>query len=717
LDALAGLQEYAKKRGISESRSFFASLGIASLLFYGGIYAAAYGLGVAADWAHALTLFLVLSLLWGLFAPSILAEMERAAFALEIVAALIAMAAVIVAFVGYSASSLRVRLALGALLIWLVIWSRRWLTAPRLTTAWGTRLRDRIRARCPTWIALEEVIPTVSGLLAIALVTFSIPAFATWLNTPAATAKGKIGVWIARFDGDADNEVQQSLLTGIESVIIGDPELRKLMEIKTLPFVLPVDLEHPTGTATTEDMRAALGISMLLYGRYSATQANVFTQLPNLNGAFSPYFFMPVFNNVPIGGTDQVGAVQAIGSYIAGAMHLSALNACPTAEQQFRTALERAERIALLKDKVFPDGIRLAVAQSITCQAVHGTKNAARLRDGISLLEAVATRSSARLADSAASASSEATTHAVLTELGAQIALGYAHRILSEASGEPSAGHLRRAITHYERGLELLAARSREIEAAAKLSPSLLTGTVRSNLGVSYEKLAQYENDVANLRKAIVQYDGADAALCVRRSWLASVPKACAFPENNRGVSLQRLAEAGEDPAANLRKAVTSYSAAASRVSAKEPADKSGYALYMSNLADAHRLLARHEDRDTHLRRAREAIDKSLDANTIKDDTGVFAEAMFKSGQIDDATGQHRRDPSLVAKAVSQWACSLTLFDRLKSGKAHTVAGHMRRMRESRGETEFARLLASAPPRGCAYRPADVLRLIDAYSG
>jgi hypothetical protein len=150
--------------------------------------------------------------------------------------------------------------------------------------------------------------------------------------------------------------------------------------------------------------------------------------------------------------------------------------------------------------------------------------------------------------------------------------------------------------------------------------------------------------------------------------------RVCASAENNLGVALQKLAETGVEPVANLKRAIGAYAGAIARLSKTAPHERSPYALYRSNLADSYQLLAAYEEHDANLQQARQGIEDSLAVIRTTNDPDSFAEIMYKFGEIEMAEAADRHEDARERAGLADWACSLVVFDRLRQNRAALVA-------------------------------------------
>jgi hypothetical protein len=725
MDAIDKLLSVAEHQwGVPGRRVIAASLPISALVSYFIIFEALHGMDLfGALWAHAITLCLIAVTAWVLFAPRLLAAIDRRQSAIIWSFTAVALGLIVAASTEPS-RVLRDRLVIAALLALVVFLkpgpasTATAIAAPvghgaRLVpwAAWMPRLAAAARRKA-AWLSQPARIVAGTGLLA--LLTLSLPESVTWMKTPSPTADDKIGVWVAEFEGDEAHDTQRSLMTTIEAVAFEDPALAQLVEIKALPWVIALEGPRAEQDRAAEEARAAVKASLLIFGTYSKAQANVYTAVAPEYTAFSPFFLIPTFPELRIDRSDQVGAVYAVAKYITGIIYLFDNSDCTNAERQFQAALDRVENDALLKDIVLFDDIRVAIAQSVTCEASHGLADSERLRQSIATLERIIGSATTPAGD--APPTGDLAQRRAMVELKAWGALGYAYRMLSQLKGEPVAVDLGHTIVSYRQGL---AALSRLPWSKPLSMEPLLELQIRSNLGVAYEKLAYYSGQVTDLIRAVAEYDRANAlSLCKEAAASHDVARGCASLQNNLGVALQRLAESGVQPVVNLKRAANAYTSATARLSKTAPEERSFYALNRSNLADSYQLLAAYEERNVNLQQARQAIEDSLTVIRTIDDPNTFAEIMYKFGQIETAEAADTHDESKERAGLADWACSLFVFNRLSQYRAGVVAHALNAVRKRVGDAAFVqRLSVHTPAAECPYAPADIPRLIAAYEG
>ncbi len=549
----------------------------------------------------------------------------------------------------------------------------------------------------------RRVVPPLrllAGAGVVALLTLSLPEAVAWFETPRQTAADKVGVWVAKFEGDEANETQQSLTTVLEAVARGDKALSAFMTINQLPREVALEGSREEQDKAAEEARASVNADVLLFGVYSKAQANVYMAVRPEYAAFTPFSLIPMLPDVPIDKSGPIGgAVYVIGKYVAGFIY-GYLGDCANAERQFLAALDQAQAIASLKDSLLADDFRVQIATSVTCEGANGLVDASRLRQAIGVLEAFLSKPEPPDDQDLAARLST-------VRVSASASLGHAYRVLAFFSGEPSRDDLDRAIGAYKRALT---------DWAAAPSPSpIQEGAIRSNLGVAYEKLFDATSQSENLKLAVEEHRRAKALLgCEEPSTDAPSALLCATVGNNLGVALQKLALTLDPPNALLKQAIEAYADAVGRLSKSSPAERVDYAHDKGDLADAYRLLAEKEDRDANLRQAREAIEDSLAVIPAEQSPADFAEILYKSGQIKIAVANRAPDDAAERSALADWACSLYLFDRTGEKGAGTPARALNRVRKRVGDEAFLRMLASPPPaRLCPYAPTDILRLVD----
>jgi hypothetical protein len=133
-------------------------------------------------------------------------------------------------------------------------------------------------------------------------------------------------------------------------------------------------------------------------------------------------------------------------------------------------------------------------------------------------------------------------------------------------------------------------------------------------------------------------------------------------------------------------------------------------------------MLADYEERKTNLQQARQAIEDSLSVILTTNNPNVFAEIMYKFGQIEMAEAGDTHDDTKESAGLADWACSLAVFDRLGQKHATAVAGSLNAVRKRIGDAAFLQKLGGGTAAAqCPNVPTDVLaptnilRVIDVY--
>jgi tetratricopeptide (TPR) repeat protein len=720
MDAIEKLLNFAEKSwGVPGRRVAVASLPVIALLSYYGIFEALYHLDLFGPlWAHAIALCLIAGTAWTLFAPRVLAAIDggHSAFVCSLVVVGLAFG---VAAVTQLSRALLDRLAIATMLTLVVLF----LSGPLPTSSTGITPRGRAPERVPNATPIRRLADMIwrwaswlrvgAGIAVVALLTLSLPEAVAWITTPRPTAHDKVGVWVAKFEGDEANETQRSLMTAIEAVAFEDRALSGLVEINALPRVIALEGPRAQQFKAAEEVRSAVNASLLIFGTYSKAQANVYTAVPPEYLAFVPFFLIPTFPELRIDCSDQLGAVYVVAKYITGTIYFGKGD-CGNARRQLQAALDRTEQNKSLTDVVRSDDIRVAVAHSVNCNASRGQADAEQLHQSIANVEQIAGRLATPPDDEL---SNDDLTRRATVAASAWAAQGMAYRLLSRFRGEPAADDLGHAILAYK---QALTARSQIPDGHAPSLAPFLEMSIHSNLGVAYEKLSERSEQsdrVANLMRAVEEYALANAVpLCKYTASGSQVAAGCATTENNRGMTLLRLAEAGVEPIANFKQAIDAFIHATAQLSTTAEGERSRYALFRSNLADSYRVLAGYEDHDANLRQAHRAIEDSLTVGRTAKDPDTFAEVMYKYGQIEAAEAAQTHNDASEQAALAYWACSLVVFDGNHDQRAAVVAHDLNKVRKRVGDAAFEQKLgAQRATSECTYAPGEVIRLIAAY--
>jgi len=707
MEAIEKLLQFAEKHwGISGRRAAAASLPIIVILSYFAIYEALHGIDLFGKlWAHAITLGLILGTAWILFAPRLLAEIDRRDSAVTWSLAVLVLTIGVLAFMDLSRTLLD-RMIMAAMLAFVVLLTPTVVPADANPAPSGHGadgwMRSLVASARRQAARFSEPTRIVAGIGVVALLTLSLPEGITWIKTPSPTADDKIGIWIAEFEGDEANDTQRSLMTAIESVAFEDPALAELVEIRALPRVVALEGPRTEYGKAAEEARSEVKAGLLMFGTYSKAQANIYTAVSPELIAFSPFFLIPMFPEVRIDRASPVNAIYVVAKYITSIVYFERRD-CTNSRRQLQAALDRAENNISLKDVILFDEFHVSIAQGVACEASSGFADREGLRRSIGRLEQIV--GSAATPNGDAQPAGDLDLRRQLVVFKAWVTLGSAYRILSRFKGEPAADHLGRAIRAYEQGLTVLSI------------PPALELTTRSSLGVAYEKLSEQSDRVPNLVLAIAEYARANAlSLCKEAGASSGLALRCAALGNNLGVALQKLAQTDVEPVANLKQAINAYAGATARLSKAAPGERSLYALYRSNLADTYRLLAAYEERDANLLHARQVIEDSFAVVRTSNDPDTFGEVVYKFGQIEMTEAADTPDDAREVAGVAHWACSLVVLDRLHQSRAAIVAHDLNAVRKRVGDSAFVQKLgAHTSPPECRYAPADIPRLIAAY--
>jgi|GEM_PF-3579471 len=156
-----------------------------------------------------------------------------------------------------------------------------------------------------------------------------------------------------------------------------------------------------------------------------------------------------------------------------------------------------------------------------------------------------------------------------------------------------------------------------------------------NNLGIAYRRLAEHKDPVRNLQKAIEAFENA-LGLGFWYLWEPDIrtpqvaPLDYAKIQNNLGLAYKCLAEY-EDPVGNLRKAIKAFEGALHfQTPEVAPLD---YAMTQNNLGVAFRNLAAYEDPMENLERAFRAFHEALRFRTPEQTPLFYAETQYELGR------------------------------------------------------------------------------------
>ncbi|MEM8639008.1 MAG: hypothetical protein AAGG51_09365 [Cyanobacteria bacterium P01_G01_bin.54] len=159
---------------------------------------------------------------------------------------------------------------------------------------------------------------------------------------------------------------------------------------------------------------------------------------------------------------------------------------------------------------------------------------------------------------------------------------------------------LLQALQHYEQALSQIG----DPQAAPQLY-----AMVQNNLGAAYSDLAQQDEPIANLQRAIQAYE---TSLQYRTA--ESEPSKYSATQNNLGTAYWYLSQ-HQDPAAHLEAAIAAYGQA-SQI-AEQQANWASWAMLQNNLGTTHWQLVQHSQDLAHLEAAITAYQNSLKYRTV----------------------------------------------------------------------------------------------------
>ena len=301
-----------------------------------------------------------------------------------------------------------------------------------------------------------------------------------------------------------------------------------------------------------------------------------------------------------------------------------------------------------------------------------------------------------------------------ITAVAGHAGLGLVYRRLAEY--EEPIDNLSRAVAAYEQALKAVGAYEQALQTALSDDLPGLIGLLQTNLGVAYEKLSMYRDSDENLSRAVTAHlqslKGTDAD---------KDPYGYAIKRNNLGVTYKALAD-HQDPIANLKRAIESYDAALKVLSLNRYRERMRYCEIEGNLGDAYGKLARYKDTATNLSRAVQALNDALTRCGRTENMALYSRVHFNLGRTFIMLWKNNGVPTPnIQTAAISLACSLVTFDELNMFYAHNVAvffqDYLHDLFPNGDRSKMIVLLQSQPmPSACSFRPEQVLSLIEKWT-
>jgi hypothetical protein len=185
---------------------------------------------------------------------------------------------------------------------------------------------------------------------------------------------------------------------------------------------------------------------------------------------------------------------------------------------------------------------------------------------------------------------------------------------------------------------------------------------------------------------------------------------------NNLGIALLKLARVNEEPILNFRAAIDKFTEALRVPEVSKAKRPELYGLIKGDLGDALVDLSFHENQPENLQRGVRELEEGLASVSPKNYPLVFAENAYKAGVANlNLYNVAPKDDGLLG--LTEIACSILVFDRVKSKQAHVAARTLKVLTESIPAQKLRKILASKPPpSGCDYKVDEILALMDKLS-
>ncbi len=421
-----------------------------------------------------------------------------------------------------------------------------------------------------------------AGALSIAVLGF------TWWagqRLPKPTAPGKVGLWVASFNGDTGNESLR-LRRAVEGLLAAEPELNSTVEVRALKRSIPGD-DANAQFANAQALGRRVNAALVLFGdvgngvffpRITIIQPTVEFRQSQLHLQVGLAELEKVADIPPVHQRTMV----TVARMLVGFAHYK--------KEAFVPALAQFQRVL----QEFQAGAQQEAQGAVAPATLHfyvgscARNLSLRASSPIPLLE----QAVAAYGQVPRPLNNPENSLHLLVYAGAQNNLGIVYTDLA-AHRDPYP-NLELAITAYGEALQVFTPK------AAPLNYAI----TQINLGNAYSDLAAHRDPLSNLEKAITAYREA------RRFFTPeSGPINYATAQNNLGNAYGRLA-AHRDPQANLDLALAAYREAL-RFNTPE-ASPLAYAMIQNNLGKAYGDLAAYRDSQANLDLAIAAYGEAL---------------------------------------------------------------------------------------------------------
>ena len=513
---------------------------------------------------------------------------------------------------------------------------------------------------------------------------------ATWWSgwrLPGPTPDGKVGLWVAKFNGDTSNEALR-LIRAVEDLIAEDQALGATVEVRDLKRTIPI-ADADAQFATAKELGRRVNASVVLFGDVAN---RVF--FPRISIVQRGEQFRQTELRMQVGVAELDRAIKAppvyqqtiltLGRLLVGFAHYER-GAYPKALTQFRRAVQEfQEAEELAAGSLGLPELHLMIGNSSRFLSLRSSDPQPLLSDAIDAY----TEALRFYTPEAAPLNYAQTRHN----------LGVAYRRLAvHGDLEQNVGL---AITAYGEALRFYT-----LEAA----PLNYAG-LQTDLGVAYTHLALHRDPEQNVGLAITAYG---AALRFRTA--EEAPLHYATVQRNLGSAYLNLA-GHRDPEENLGLAIDAYTEALRLPTAE--AEPLNYALTHNNLGGAYQNLAAHRDPEQNFGLAITAYGEALRFRTADGAPLYYATTQVHLGDAYRNLAAHRDSPENLGLAVLAYARSLVVRNRAGVTHARQPAEALSELRDQWGADWLDQLLrahaVALAEIGAA--PADVTAAIERWT-
>ena len=513
---------------------------------------------------------------------------------------------------------------------------------------------------------------------------------ATWWSgwrLPGPTPDGKVGLWVAKFNGDTSNEALR-LIRAVEDLIAEDQALGATVEVRDLKRTIPI-ADADAQFATAKELGTRVNASVVLFGDVAN---RVF--FPRISIVQRGEQFRQTELRMQVGVAELDRAIKAppvyqqtiltLGRLLVGFAHYER-GAYPEALTQFRRAVQEfQEAEELAAGSLGLPELHLMIGNSSRFLSLRSSDPQSLLSDAID-----AYTEALRFWTAEAAPLDYAMTQ---NNLGAAYTNLADHRDPEENLGL--------AIDAYTEALRFYTPEAAPLNYAQ----------TRHNLGVAYRRLAVHGDLEQNVGLAITAYGEA-----LRFRTAEEAPLHYATVQRNLGSAYLNLA-GHRDPEENLGLAIDAYTEALRLPTAE--AEPLNYALTHNNLGGAYQNLAAHRDPEQNFGLAITAYGEALRFRTADGAPLYYATTQVHLGDAYRNLAAHRDSPENLGLAVLAYARSLVVRNRAGVTHARQPAEALSELRDQWGADWLDQLLrahaVALAEIGAA--PADVTAAIERWT-